>query len=129
MSQVISSKTVSNMLTVTKRTPASISRRASRQLCPNRFCPYFWRTCSGSRASSNASRAFCDDITMAQQNVFIGRIWPLMPTYTRITVGTREEMNQFQVALQKVMKGSVVGGLRRKDEPPLRHIDGFILPG
>lgn len=65
---------------------------------------------------------------MAQQNVFIGRIWPLMPTYTRITVGTREEMNQFQVALQKVMKGSVVGGLRRKDEPPLRHIDGFILP-
>jgi histidinol-phosphate aminotransferase len=65
---------------------------------------------------------------MAQQNVFIGRIWPLMPTYTRITVGTREEMSQFQVALQKVMKGSVVGGLRRKDEPPLRHIDGFILP-
>src|ERR1022692_2834012 len=65
---------------------------------------------------------------MAQQNVFIGRIWPLMPTYTRITVGTRDEMNQFQVALQKVMKGSVVGGLRRKDEPPLRHIDGFILP-
>jgi histidinol-phosphate aminotransferase len=65
---------------------------------------------------------------MAQQNVFIGRIWPLMPTYTRITVGTRDEMNQFQVALQKVMKGSVVGGLRRKDESPLRHIDGFILP-
>src|SRR5438045_4175876 len=32
MSQVISSKTVSNMLTVTKRTPRSISRRASRQL-------------------------------------------------------------------------------------------------
>ncbi|MFI5116410.1 MAG: pyridoxal phosphate-dependent aminotransferase [Terriglobales bacterium] len=66
---------------------------------------------------------------MARQNVFIGRIWPLMPTYTRITVGTREEMDQFQVALQKVMKGGVVGGLRRKEEPPLRHIDGFILPG
>ena len=66
---------------------------------------------------------------MAQQNVFIGRIWPLMPTYARITVGTREEMNQFQAALQKVMKGAVVGGLRRKEEPPLRHIDGFVLPG
>ena len=65
---------------------------------------------------------------MARQNVFIGRIWPVMPTYTRITVGTREEMNQFQGALQKVMKGSVVGGLRRKEEPPLRHIDGFVLP-
>jgi histidinol-phosphate aminotransferase len=62
---------------------------------------------------------------MARQNVFIGRIWPVMPTYARITVGTREEMNQFQVALQKVMKGSVtVGAL----QPPLRTIDGFILP-
>jgi histidinol-phosphate aminotransferase len=66
---------------------------------------------------------------MAQQNVFIGRIWPVMPTYTRITVGTRDEMNQFQVALQKVMKGTAaVGGLRRNAEPPLRHIDGFVLP-
>ena len=64
---------------------------------------------------------------MAQQNVFIGRIWPVMPTYTRITVGTRDEMNQFQVAFQKVMKGTVVGGMRRKEEP-LRHIDGFVLP-
>jgi hypothetical protein len=64
---------------------------------------------------------------MAQQNVFIGRIWPVMPTHARITVGTREEMNQFQVAFQKVMKGTVVGGLWGK-EPPLRHIDGFVLP-
>ena len=39
MSQVISSKTVSNMLTVTNRTPASISRRASRQLWPKRLRP------------------------------------------------------------------------------------------
>ncbi len=64
---------------------------------------------------------------MAQQNVFIGRIWPVMPTYARITVGTREEMNQFQVALQKVMKGTAVGRMPRKEEP-LRHIDGFVLP-
>jgi histidinol-phosphate aminotransferase len=42
---------------------------------------------------------------MAQQNVFIGRIWPIMPTYTRITVGTHEEMEKFQAALQKVMSG------------------------
>ena len=39
MSQVISLKTVSNMLTVTNRTPRSISRRASRQLWPNRVRP------------------------------------------------------------------------------------------
>jgi histidinol-phosphate aminotransferase len=43
---------------------------------------------------------------MAQQNVFIGRIWPIMPTYTRITVGTHDEMAQFQSAFQKVMSGA-----------------------
>jgi histidinol-phosphate aminotransferase len=62
---------------------------------------------------------------MEQQNVFIGRIWPVMPTYSRITVGTREEMTQFQVALQKVMKGSVTVGSRQARP---RTIDGFILP-
>jgi histidinol-phosphate aminotransferase len=42
---------------------------------------------------------------MAQQNVIIGRVWPAMPTYSRITVGTSNEMEQFQAAWQKVMKG------------------------
>ena len=46
---------------------------------------------------------------MAQQNVVIGRVWPAMPTYARITVGTSAEMEQFQAAFQKVMKGSVSG--------------------
>ena len=39
MSQVISSKTVMNVLTVTNRTPASTSRRASRQHWPKRVMP------------------------------------------------------------------------------------------
>jgi len=43
---------------------------------------------------------------MAAQNVFIGRIWPVMPTHVRITVGTHDEMQQFQAALQKVMRGT-----------------------
>jgi len=43
---------------------------------------------------------------MAQQKVYIGRIWPLMPTCVRITVGTHDEMEQFQTALQKVMRGT-----------------------
>lgn len=42
---------------------------------------------------------------MAQQNIIIGRVWPAMPTYSRITVGTSDEMEQFQTAWQKVMKG------------------------
>ena len=57
MSQVISSNTVRNVLTVTKRTPASISRRASRQHWPKRFMPYRSRTAVGSFDRSKASRA------------------------------------------------------------------------
>jgi histidinol-phosphate aminotransferase len=44
---------------------------------------------------------------MATQKVYIGRIWPLWPTYTRITIGTRPEMEQFQAAFKKVMSGAV----------------------
>jgi histidinol-phosphate aminotransferase len=43
---------------------------------------------------------------MAEQNVMIGRVWPVMPNWTRITVGTQEEMGQFQVALNKAMSGA-----------------------
>ncbi len=51
---------------------------------------------------------------LAKQNVFIGRIWPVWPTYARVTIGTGPEMEQFQVAWQKVMTGAVtasVGGV------------------
>jgi histidinol-phosphate aminotransferase len=41
---------------------------------------------------------------MAKEGVMIGRIWPIMPNWVRITVGTREEMDKFQTALQQVMK-------------------------
>jgi histidinol-phosphate aminotransferase len=43
---------------------------------------------------------------MTKQNVFIGRIWPVLPTCVRITVGTHEEMQRFQEAFQKVMMGA-----------------------
>jgi histidinol-phosphate aminotransferase len=41
---------------------------------------------------------------MAKENVMIGRVWPIMPTCVRITVGTQDEMEHFQAAFQKVMK-------------------------
>ena len=47
---------------------------------------------------------------MAARNVFIGRIWPVWPTYTRITVGTQQEMEAFQAAFDAVMKGSTTTG-------------------
>ncbi len=49
---------------------------------------------------------------MAQQKVYIGRIWPIMPSCVRITVGTHEEMAQFQTAFQKVMRGAVAFSLQ-----------------
>jgi histidinol-phosphate aminotransferase len=49
---------------------------------------------------------------MAKQNVFIGRIWPIMPTWVRITVGTHDEMQQFQAAYQKVMRGTMAFSLQ-----------------
>jgi histidinol-phosphate aminotransferase len=42
---------------------------------------------------------------VAKENVLIGRVWPVMPTWVRITVGTQPEMEKFQAAFQKVMKG------------------------
>jgi histidinol-phosphate/aromatic aminotransferase/cobyric acid decarboxylase-like protein len=48
---------------------------------------------------------------MAAEKVFIGRIWPIKPTSVRITVGTHDEMEQFQAALQKVMRGTAAFSL------------------
>jgi histidinol-phosphate aminotransferase len=39
---------------------------------------------------------------MAKENVFIGRAWPARPTSVRVTVGTREEMERFRAAFEKV---------------------------
>ena len=41
---------------------------------------------------------------MAKENVYIGRNWPVMPTWSRVTVGTQAEMVRFQAAFEKVMK-------------------------
>ncbi len=38
---------------------------------------------------------------MQGENVFIGRVWPVWPTWARVTVGTKEEMAKFQTATLK----------------------------
>jgi histidinol-phosphate/aromatic aminotransferase/cobyric acid decarboxylase-like protein len=63
---------------------------------------------------------------MAAQKVFIGRIWPVWPTYARITVGTRPEMEQFQAAFKRVMTGAVTASLAAVQSK--RRIDGVPLP-
>ncbi|HEX6894523.1 MAG TPA: pyridoxal phosphate-dependent aminotransferase [Bryobacteraceae bacterium] len=40
---------------------------------------------------------------MRKENVIIGRLFPALPTYVRVTVGTREEMDKFKAAFLKVM--------------------------
>ncbi len=39
----------------------------------------------------------------APYHVFVGRVWPVLPTYIRITIGTQDEMNRFKDAFTKVM--------------------------
>lgn len=49
---------------------------------------------------------------MQARQVYIGRVWPAWPTHVRISVGTPEEMAQFQTAFAATMaqlKGSVNG--------------------
>jgi len=65
---------------------------------------------------------------MAQQNVFVGRAWPVWPTHVRITVGTQPEMEHFQAAFQRVTSGAVAAS--RGPVPRLRadRHDGLVLP-
>jgi len=64
---------------------------------------------------------------MAAQKVYIGRIWPVLPTYVRITVGTHEEMQQFQAAFQKVMHGTTAFVVPARRPEPRKRI-GAPLP-
>ena len=40
---------------------------------------------------------------MQAEKIYVGRVWPSWPTYSRITVGTADEMAKFKVAVAKVM--------------------------
>ena len=65
---------------------------------------------------------------MAQQNVMIGRTWPVMPTWTRITVGTHEDMTHFQVAFKKVMDRTVATWSIPAPHKRRAYMDGRIVP-
>jgi histidinol-phosphate/aromatic aminotransferase/cobyric acid decarboxylase-like protein len=40
---------------------------------------------------------------LAQQKVYVGRLWPAWPTHVRVSIGTQDEMDKFKAALVKVM--------------------------
>jgi histidinol-phosphate aminotransferase len=97
---------------------------------------FAWLDRNGYQYSPSASNCFmvnagkpAGDViaAMAHQNVYIGRPWPSMPDWVRVTVGTQSEMEQFQVAFQAVMNGAIVG--RVYDEGLQRNLDGIMVPG
>src|SRR5437899_123436 len=70
--------------------------------------------------------------SMAAKNVFIGRIWPVWPTYARITVGTQAEMDAFTPAFDAVMKNAKTVSFARPaslDNSRRIYADGQMLPG
>lgn len=46
-----------------------------------------------------------NNIVMAlrKEKIYVGRVWPIWPTYVRVSVGTQEEMDKFKAAFVKVM--------------------------
>jgi histidinol-phosphate aminotransferase len=42
-------------------------------------------------------------MAMLKQKVAVGRVWPSMPNFVRVTIGTSEEMAKFRAAFAKVM--------------------------
>ncbi len=74
-----------------------------------------WLTANNYRFIPSQSNCFMIDTgrpghevmsAMAQCNVYIGRVWPIMPTSVRITVGTASDMAAFQSAFKQVMSGA-----------------------
>ncbi|SEK53669.1 histidinol-phosphate aminotransferase [Pseudoxanthomonas sp. GM95] len=73
-----------------------------------------WLTSEGYACTTSESNCFMVDVkrpapefmeAMATYGVFVGRAWPVWPTWSRITIGTPEEMARFKDAFAKVMAG------------------------
>jgi len=65
---------------------------------------------------------------MRAEHVAIGRTWPSMPNYVRVTVGTQEEMDKFKVAFKKSYETAPLAAtsyLNHIDNPSElnRHLD------
>jgi histidinol-phosphate aminotransferase len=113
---------------------ASVVPERKRQTAKTRNETFAWLDKGGYKYIPSESNCFLLDTgragreviaAMAKQNVYIGRVWPIYPTWVRITVGTPDEMGQFQVAFDKVMKGKTqVGALSDREIRLLANHDG-----
>jgi histidinol-phosphate aminotransferase len=77
--------------------------------------------------TNRAAKSVIDD--MASQKVFIGRAWPVWPTWVRITIGTPSEMDRFQSAFASTMK-SAAASVHLPTAPTMyrSNLDGLLVP-
>lgn len=66
---------------------------------------------------------------MIKEKVAIGRSWPALPTYVRVTVGTADEMAKFQTAFVKCMDMPVAAKTTALLEPPELYIPSELHRG
>jgi len=97
--------------TASLRTKGLVAQR-KQYMKDNRESVFDWMSKQGYSFVPSVSNKFMVNVNrpgrdvinaLAAQNVFIGRTWPCWPTYVRVTIGTRDEMLQFQSAFQRVM--------------------------
>ena len=61
---------------------------------------------------------------MAARNVFIGRAWPVWPTHVRITVGTKLDMEKFQIVFREVMQSKPARNVNNPQQGLWTSLDG-----
>ncbi|MGA7156767.1 MAG: pyridoxal phosphate-dependent aminotransferase [Acidobacteriaceae bacterium] len=85
-------------------------------IADTRNATFAWLDTKGYKYIPSVSNCFMIDTgrpgrqviaAMQQRDVYIGRTWPIWPTYVRITVGTPHEMEVFQKAFEAVMSAPV----------------------
>jgi histidinol-phosphate aminotransferase len=118
------------------QTPDLVSQRRKINT-DNRTSVFEWLTANNYKFVPSETNCFMLDTgrpgkeviaAMAQRNVFIGRVWPVWPTYVRITVGSRSDMDRFQAAFKEVMSGSTAASLRSDDPAKLAALGTRDLP-
>jgi len=71
-----------------------------------------WATSKGYSFIPSVSNKFMIDVKMparqyvegmVKEKVLVGRAWPSMPTYVRVSIGLPEEMEKWKIAHAKVM--------------------------
>ena len=68
-------------------------------------------------------------VDMLKEKVAIGRTWAAMPTYVRVTVGTKPEMEKFQTAFVKCMDKTPSSNLGASLYLPEHHVPSELYRG